>query len=207
MSRFLVENDCPLVADASVLINLHASGADRILLAGVKHPLVVTQNAVDELERGRRRGYSDAERLAESISAGLFRVKSASGHFQAIYESLIAGAATETLDDGEAATLALALELEGIALIDEQKALRIATERFPSLEIICTAELFLHPIAVELLGVEGQATAIHKSLRDARMRVPPNLIESVATLLGPERVVECRSIPKHVRDRFGRVSV
>jgi predicted nucleic acid-binding protein len=46
-----------------------------------------------------------------------------------VVETLVIGHATETLDDGEAATISYALEHKGLALIDDRKC----AERFPSL--------------------------------------------------------------------------
>jgi predicted nucleic acid-binding protein len=195
------------VADASVLINLHASGAASQLLAKIIHPVVVPENAAAELEQGRSRGYEDAAILDLEVGELLLRVMPVVGSALDIYGSLIVGTAGNTLDDGEAATLALALELDGIALIDEQKARRIAREKYPHLNLLCTAELFLHPFANEVLGVPGQIDAIYKALTVSRMRVPHDLILPIATLLGPEKIQECRSIPKHVRESIKRPSL
>jgi predicted nucleic acid-binding protein len=57
----------------------------------------------------------------------------------------VVGPAQTTLDDGEAATIAHAVALNGVALIDERKANRICTERFPELRIASTVDILVHP--------------------------------------------------------------
>lgn len=202
MSRLFVDSDRPIFADASSLINLHASGVDALVFAGLPHTVNVPQNAVNELERGRKRGYTNADRLAETVRTGLLKVTALSGLSLEIWESLISGPVSDTLDDGEAATLALTVEHGGIALIDEQKALRIAAARFPQIEVVTTTELFLHPSTVEIIGSQRHVQAIYHALVGAKMNVPSHLMHSVAILIGPERLRDCRSIPRKVRERY-----
>lgn len=202
MSRLFVDGTHPLIADASSLINLHACKVDDLLLSKLPHSFIVSKNAADELERGRKKGYADADKLFENAEAGLLTIKSMSDFALGIWESLICGEAYDTLDDGEAATLALAVEHSGIALIDEQKALRIAKERFPEIEVVSTVGLLLHPDTTAILGKQGQTCAIFCALTEAKMNVPAPLVERVAALLGPEMLRECRSIPGNVRKRY-----
>ena len=54
------------------------------------------------------------------------------------------GHGIETLDDGEAATIALAIEINGMPLIDERKANNICKDNFPTLEIGCSVDIFAH---------------------------------------------------------------
>ena len=111
-----------LVADASVLINLDASGfAETIITAscGVLH---ATRNAVDEVIEGERRGYGNAGAMQALEERGLLRVVDIGDREAPIYRGLVEGTAARTLDDGEAATVAYAVENRAIALIDEKKA-------------------------------------------------------------------------------------
>jgi predicted nucleic acid-binding protein len=190
------------VADASVLINLHATGVDAELLRHIEHPFVVSENARIEMERGNRFGHGDAEHLSELVSAGLVNVTHVSPSADEIYEALVSGPGCTTLDDGEAATLAIADDVSGIALIEEQKAIRIAAERFPRLEVVSTVEILLHSFTLQLLGSEGQAAAVFRALKQARMRVHPSHIEPVASLLTADQLAQCYSLPRHVRERY-----
>lgn len=202
LSRFRTDVNCVLVADASVLINLQATGVDAELLTRIEHPFVVSENARIEVERGKRFGHRDAEHLSELVSAGLVNVAHVSANAEKIYESLVSGPASATLDDGEAATLAIADDVSGIALIDEQKAIRIAAERFPTLEVVSTVEVLLHPFTLQVLGTEGQGAAIFSALKQARMRVHPNFMEQVASLLTHDQLEQCYSLPRRVRRCF-----
>ncbi len=57
------------------------------------------------------------------------------------FADLVGGAAADTLDDGEAATIACAMERSAIALIDDRKAIRLWAERFPHLAVGCTLDV------------------------------------------------------------------
>ena len=58
------------------------------------------------------------------------------------FSALVVGSVRDTLDDGEAATIACALEHEATVLIDEKKATRLCAERFPHLTVGSTVDLF-----------------------------------------------------------------
>jgi predicted nucleic acid-binding protein len=82
----------------------------------------MTDNACAELEAGARNGHGDHSQLLELINAGLVREASLGKASLPIYEALIDGSTVRTLDDGEAATIAHAQKISGVALIDERKA-------------------------------------------------------------------------------------
>jgi hypothetical protein len=116
-----------------------------------------------------------------------------------LFEQLVVGPAVETLDDGEAATIAYAVTLGATALVDERKALRICRERFPSLRVACTIDVLLHEGVHEKLGAEGLGNALYNALTDARMRVFPEQIAWVVSVLGTQRALACESLPQSVR--------
>jgi len=198
-SRFCADPEAIVVADASAVINLNATGIAAKLLAELPHRIVVTANAIGELEAGRSHGHLDADRLTELIGGGHVSVANVGKIGLPIYESLIAGPAMETLDDGEAATIACAAEHGGIALLDERKANHLCERRFASLEVVSTVELLLHPVHLASIGCDGQAEAIYAALQGARMRVPSEWIDKVVKLIGPERAIQCRSLPRMAR--------
>ena len=68
------------------------------------------------------------------------------------FETLVVGAGANTLDDGEAATIAYALTNRLEALIDERKACRICAERFAALDVTTTVEVLLDPAMENELG-------------------------------------------------------
>jgi predicted nucleic acid-binding protein len=75
----------------------------------------------------RSDGHRDYGRLLELIDAGHVRRANLSSATMPVYQTLIEGHTAETLDDGEASTIAYAQESSGIALIDERKARTLAS--------------------------------------------------------------------------------
>lgn len=191
----------PVVADASTAININATGCAARILEAFPRRVVIAQTVVHELERGRLRGRPDADRIAILIGQGLLEIVTLGAVGLEQFERLIVGSAAETLDDGEAATIAYALEVSGIPLIDERKAHRICGERFPDLQVASTIDLFAHPSVKNALGGAGLADAIAQALQSARMRVPAQYIEWVIGVIGSERAAECPSLPRRARQR------
>lgn len=184
-----------VVADASVLINLNASGHAKTIIAASCGVLYATTNAYAEVLDGERLGYSDAGSIQELEGAGMLRLVTLNEVDEPIYRSLIEGSAVDTLDDGEAATVAHAVANSAIALIDEKKAQRICGERFPGTTVVTTADLMLSRRVAIALG-DHHIGAIHAALVLARMHVPRHLVKGVVALLGVDRALECPSLPR-----------
>jgi predicted nucleic acid-binding protein len=147
-----------------------------------------------------RNGHRDYSRLLELIDAGLVRRASLGNAIMIVYESLIDGSMLRTLDDGEAATIAHAQEIGGVALIDERKARTLCTACFPHLQIASTVELLMHDAVVGAVGAEGQVDALMNALINARMRVPAEHIGKLTAIIGAERAAYCSSLPKLRRE-------
>ena len=161
-------------------------------------PLRVVRSVALELESGRPH-WTTNRQLMDLESAGLVEVVDLDGAALAHFEALVVGSASETLDDGEAATIACALTSDLTALIDERKALRICRERFPSLTVVTTVDVLLSRVTERALGATGVADAVFEALVRGRMRVPAFHMERVVTILGAERAALCSSLPMHVR--------
>ena len=119
------------------------------------------------------------------------------------FEELVIGPAAETLDDGEAATIAVAIEHHGIALIDERKAHRLCRKRYPDLRTGCTVDIFAHPEVLRALGEQKLASSVLSALMHARMHVLPHHVDWVVKLVGPDNAAHCNSLPKSVRQLDG----
>src|SRR2546427_2139442 len=156
----LTDPDAILVADTSTAINLNASGSSREILRAVPNRLVVAETVLVELEAGKRQGRRDADHLQELINDGFVEVITMGDVGAQHFEELVIGPATETLDDGEAATIAVAIEHHGIALIDERKAHRICRTRYPDLRTGCTVDIFAHPEVLRALGEQKLASSV-----------------------------------------------
>lgn len=196
--RFRLEP--PLVADASVWINLLAGGRAVDVLRVLPKPTIIPSIALGELERGRDKGRSAHAGITSLIAAGYVTVIDLPEEAEDVYLSLVAGRASQTLDDGEAATLALALHLGATALIDERKAISIAAARFPLLTVATTTDLLLSTQVRAVLDAGQLAEALFSSLMEARMRVPDDLLDEVCACLGPDRTQLCLSLPARVRN-------
>lgn len=187
------------VADASVWINLAATGcADRIL--GLYGPtLEITQAALSELERGRLKGRKAADEVAALLHLGLMQVVDLDPQDEDLFLSLVAGDAAQTLDDGEAATLVYAQRMGTTAFIDERKATSLAAVRFPGLVVASTVDLLLNPIVRGGLGEAGLGEALYGALVEAKMRVAAHNAAEVIACVGRERAESCTSLPASVR--------
>ena len=63
-----------LVADASAVINLNATGCAAEILKALPNPVAVTDVVPGELETGRSRGRRNADMLQELVTAGLINI-------------------------------------------------------------------------------------------------------------------------------------
>ncbi len=188
-----------MVADASVWINLVATGvADRILQA-LAGPVLISDVALGELDRGRPKGRRAADEVTALVHMGLAQVVPLEAADEALFLSLVSGEASETLDDGEAATLACAVRLGACALIDERKATSLAARRLAQLEIRSTTDILLSPEMYSRFGEAGLADALFGALSGARMRVPDHHAAEIMRLLGEKRAAHCHSLPARLR--------
>lgn len=195
---FLPDNEL-LVLDTSIVINLNATGCAREILDALPHRVVVVDVVVGELEYGRSKGRGDAAMLADLAKAGVVAIASLGEVALQHFESLVIGASAETLDDGEAATIAHAINTKACAVIDERKATRLCSERFPDVKLGSTLDLLSHHAVQQALGLPHLADALHRALLSARMRVPPHHMDWVVKLIGNERAAACRCLPETVR--------
>lgn len=194
------------VADASVLINLAATGRCVEILAVFGAPIVIVDVVLRELQRGSANGHGVLEHIEPLILSGQIQVVAMVAADEGPYLSLVAGGTAETLDDGEAATLVVAARLNGIALIDERKATAIAAKRFPALGLRSTTDLLFATLPDEGASVGPLADALFSALQGARMRVPTHWQVKVVEVLGPDRARLCHSLPAHLRPAVARTA-
>ncbi len=188
----------PIVADASVVINLIASGFAATILGALAVPLRVPSEVQAEIERGRSRGRKDADALAGLVAGGRVATVDLGAAGVGCFSTLVVGPAKDTLDDGEAATIAYATEHDATILIDEKKATRICTERFSHLTVGSTVDLVGHPALQTILG-QDVTDAIFNMLAIGRMHVLPQHLDWVVAQIGPDRAAQCPSLPASYR--------
>jgi predicted nucleic acid-binding protein len=196
---FLADFSGPIVADTSVVINLIATGCAEKILGALGKRVVVVDVVPAELDLGRKRGRNNAARLNELVAGKLVEIVVLGERGTQYLSELTIGPALVTLDDGEAATIAFAVEHACTALIDERKAIRICADRFPGLCIGSTVDILLHSEVRERLDQETLAVAAFNALQNGRMRVLPHHQGRIVQLIGPERAAQCQSLPRSVR--------
>jgi predicted nucleic acid-binding protein len=195
----LDDETAPLIVDASTVINLNATGCAAAILVAIPNRIVVMDAVVDELQMDNRSSRDDAKLLSSLVAGGLVSEIAIEALKSDHFEHLVLGNTADTLDDGEAATIACAVEMQAVVVIDERKAKRICRTRYPGLVVASTVDILALDCVAKALG-EGQlAEAVYSALSTARMRVLPEHIDWVVNLIGAERAVLCLSLPAHVR--------
>jgi predicted nucleic acid-binding protein len=195
------ESGTVVVADTSVVINLNATERAVDILRSLPFRVLVTEIVAGELSGDRQTGRRDAELLDALIRAGHVKMVSLDEAGLDNFSELVIGPARETLDDGEASTIAYAAQHAIVPVIDERKGLKICGLRFPLLRPKCTVDLFAEPAVMRDLGRRPLGDAIFLALRNARMRVPPEHIAWVVEQIGADRAELCPSLPKAARRR------
>ena len=195
----LTDSMLPVVADTSVIINLNATGYSEALLDSLPNRFLVVEDVSCELEVDSRTGRNDAESLSALVAQERVELVGLGDTGTQHFISLVSGPARQTLDDGEAATIAYALEHGATALIDERKAIRICAERFGALSTGCTVDIFTQNDVQRVLERDTLANAVFNALYQGRMRVPAHYVGWVVNLIGRERAAQCRSLPASVR--------
>jgi predicted nucleic acid-binding protein len=197
----LSEVRATVVADASVTINLCASGVGDAILAALPFQVVMAPEAIAEITEDRRTGRADCLSLRRYLEAGLIERVVLDDEAHQIFADLVIGAAADTLDDGEAATIALGISQGKTVAIDEAKANSLCEKRFPDLGRIASSDLFMAQSVVTALGREAHGAALFDALRFARMRVDKLHLDEVTRVLGTTRAAECLSLPRTYRQR------
>jgi predicted nucleic acid-binding protein len=200
-SSCLTDEDSALVLDASVVINLLATGQSASILKALAVPIVVVDNVVREIEQGGMNGRQELDPLVRLIEDGIVRLVELEGEGLDIFCDLVSGDASESLGDGEAATLAFAHWSGFLAAIDEKKATRLSADRFASLRLATTVDILAHDTVRTALGDALLADAIFRALRLARMQVREHQFDWVARLIGSANVESCSSLRRLARRR------
>ncbi len=198
----LTDFSAPLAVDSSVVINLIATGVAQAILDALPNRFVVTGDVAREIgygEESERRGIDVFTALVDTGRAEIATLDASSSQTS---DSLVDGMFGETLGKGEASTIAWATAHGGVALIDERPANRVCARHFGALAVGSSVDMLAHDAVGIALGRGGLADAVFSALRHGRMQVSAQHVEWVVELIGPERVVQCHSLPGRVRGRF-----
>lgn len=198
-SGFPADPNAVLVADASVVINLTATGSLERIVEALRNPLVVTSDVRRELARGAEKGHEAGKKLQSLTESGVVGLADLGEVGKEICESLVSGEILHALDDGEASVIAHAAEIGGVATIDEKKARKICEKSFPQVPTVTTIDLLFDERIERALGKEGQRDAVYNALRKAHMNVPGEIEGRVVELIGKSRAKDCISLSLKAR--------
>lgn len=200
-SSCLTNQDKVIVLDSSVIINLLATANAGAILQALKADLLVTGNVVREIDQGAANGRAESRYLADLIDSRVLRVEELAGPSLGDFFDMVSGHTSDSLGDGEAATLAFAYNNRFSAAIDEKKATRIASERYEAMKLVTTVDILSYESVQASLGYEALANATLQALQLARMQVRPHQFDWVAKMIGEDNVAECASLKRLARRR------
>jgi predicted nucleic acid-binding protein len=191
----------PLVLDTSVLINLHACKHGERILAAIPNDIVIPDIVAEELEHETSRRNGEFSFLNSLIANGIAVLVNLTDAEYELFQTLTS--TSPSLDDGEAATIAVAVTRYFLPVIDERKGRARAgilmKERSPGWSL----DLFRHPTTLAALGDHFAVEALYFALRDGRMRIPLESADAVIGLVGMERSRDCTCLPGY-RERFAK---
>lgn len=192
-SSSLADDRRPLVLDTSVLINLHACTYGERVLTAITNDIVIPDVVAGELDHETSRKNGDQSFLHDLITRGKVTVIGMTDAEYELFTTLSGG--SPSLDDGEAATIAIAARRSFRAVVDERKGRVRAAELMDGEEPGWSIDLLRHPSVMRSLGARLAADVVYLALRHGRMRIPAECGDEVVDLIGRERALECSCLP------------
>ncbi len=183
------------VLDASAAINLLGTGiAGEILHLLAPLSVTIVRNTANEVLTHPLDGESIP---LDSLSARApIRIVEPSDAVIELAVRLMTAAEPDDLGDGESFAIALANVAGGTVFLDDQKARRVCSARFPDVALGDSVQFFRHPLIASIESTRLK-DALRSSLRTARMRVLEKDFPWVCEVLGDE-VRTFASLRRHV---------
>ncbi len=170
------------------------------ILAAIPNDIIVPQVVATELEHETSRKKGEHGFLNDLIAGGKVTLGEMSDEENKLFVNFISG--SPSLDDGEAATIAIGAKCQFLPLLDDRKgraqAIHVLRGREPGWPI----DLFRHTSIIPALGNTIAIEALYLALLNGRMRVPVESTEHIIELLGRERAKNCTCLPNY-RKLFG----
>lgn len=196
---FRIDRTQSIILDTSAAINLNATGQAGRIIEALPSPITVTDILMNELKQGREKGRRDFDAIENLLSVGLIDVIELNAEAERHFERLVVGPAAETLDDGEAATIAQSIASGSIPVIDERKATALCARRFQDLQLASSLDLLLQPEVTEAIGTAQLRKAVIGALQIGKMSVPVRFEQWIVDLIGVEEAARCPSLPRRLR--------
>lgn len=198
-SSSLIDIADPLILDTSVLINLHACKYGERILASIPNDVVVSEIVAGELEHETSRQNGEHRFLHDLVTGGIVTLATMTDAEYDIFHELTS--TSPSLDDGEAATIAIAATRFFLPVIDERRGRNRASALLKTQNPGWSLDILRHPTTIAVLGDQPVIEALYLALRDGRMRIPLQRVEGVIALIGMERSRDCTCLPGY-RERF-----
>ena len=196
----------PLVLDTSVLINLHACKYGERILTAIPNDILVSEIAAGELKHETSRRNGEYSFLHALVAGGIVTLANLTDAEYGIFHELTS--TSPSLDDGEAATIAVAASRNFLPVLDERKGRSRAPTHCGGKLPSWSLDIFRHPQVVAILGAADSTDALYLALRDGRMRIHEDHCDHVVSLIGVQRALECNSLPGYkVRRQEWQASV
>lgn len=191
-SSSLSDQTGPLILDTSVLINLHACRRGAEILSAIPNPIVISNIVAGELDHETSRRNGEKAFLCTLETAGKVSLVDLSDQeFKFFFELT---STSPSLDDGEAATIAIARSRGILPVIDEKRGRR-RVEQLMRTEAYWSLDILTHPDAIDFLGADVSREVLFLALRDGRMRIPPESTQHVVNSIGIDQARDCTCLP------------
>ncbi|MGL5445979.1 MAG: DNA-binding protein [Rhabdaerophilum sp.] len=192
-SSSLADDHRPLVLDTSVLVNLHACTYGERVLSAIQNEIVVADIVAGELEHETSRRNGELSFLHDMIRRGKVTIIGMTEAEGNLFARLSGG--PSSLDDGEAATVAIATHRGFRTVIDERKGRARAVAMMNGDAPAWSLDLLRHISVIKSLGEKLAADVVYLALRYGRMRIPSECGDDVVALIGRDRALECTCLP------------
>lgn len=157
------------VLDTSVWINLLATEKANRIIEALGKAIVLPPQVLRELRYDpvSNRPFDNLDHPALKIP--LVKRSALVGDEIALFLDLVAASRPNGLGDGEAASIAIAVHRRAVIAVDETKARRIISERFPTLSIVRSVDILNDESIIRALGVAEAQECFAKACRFGRM--------------------------------------
>lgn len=200
-SSSLINVEESLVLDTSVLINLHACGSGVRILSAIPNRILVPQEVATELDHETSRANGEQAFLKEIVDSEAAVIEVMTDEEYEVFLHLVTSA--PSLDDGEAATIAIASKPGKWPVLDERRGRKRASDHCGDRQPAgWSLDLLMHPAVLGELGSVAAMDAIYLALRVGRMRIPPESAEFLISAIGETRARDCTCLPQY-KSRFG----
>ena len=193
-SSRLTDNFSTLVIDASVIINLGASGYGIEILQTIDNHFVTSEEVVGEIKENSKNKYPKTiSFLNRIIDSECLRVISLTLDEKRNCREIMNK--KNQLHEGEVASFVLAKNRGFTAIIDETTGRKVANYELSGKVVGTTMDLLCHPSVLELLGRRTLSAAVYNALRDGGMQTNLQDRGYIVELIGKERAKKCTSLP------------